>query len=134
MNIVKPWKIKWNAKGYVVKCENKRNAKNSPWILGNLRIQETFYVIKNLQGANKMNSHWKKMSRKIICFGHGVSTWLNPIYQVPFAKLCSGQIRHFTNSPFVTFNSSISEIPHETFFSQKFQTFQKTLNSFTYKY
>ena len=26
--MVKSWKIKRNAKSYVVKCENKRNAKN----------------------------------------------------------------------------------------------------------
>ena len=37
-----------NVKGYVVKCENKRNGKNSPRALGNLKIQKTFYVIKNL--------------------------------------------------------------------------------------
>ena len=44
-------KYKRNAKGYAVKCENKINAKNSPRILRNLKIQKTFYIIKNLKGT-----------------------------------------------------------------------------------
>ena len=65
-----------------------------------------------------MNSHWKKYLAKLFVLDHGASMWFNPIYHVPFAKLCSDQIRHFTNSPFVTFNCSISEIPNEFFFSK----------------
>ena len=80
----------------------------------------------------------KTYFEKLFVLDHGASMWFNLIYQVPFANLCSGQIRHFTNSSFVTFNCSISKIPHEIFFFlfffQKFQTFQKTWNSFTYKY
>ena len=57
-----------------------------------------------------------KYFAKLFVLDHGASTWFNPIYQVPLAKLCSGQIRLFTNSPFVTFNCSIPEIPHEIFF------------------
>ena len=51
-----------------------------------------------------MTRHWKKVFHKTIFWDHGTSTWFNPIYQVPFGKFCQGQIHHFTNSPFVTFN------------------------------
>ena len=72
-----------------------------------------------------MNSHWKKYLAKLFVLDHGASMWFNPIYHVPFAKLCSDQIRHFTNSPFVTFNCSISEIPNEFFFLKNFKPFKK---------
>ena len=123
MNIVKPWKIKRNAKGYVVKCENKRNAKNSPWILGNLRIQETFYVIKNLQGANKMNSHCNKNVSQNYLFW----TWCINLAQsnlsgsfrktlfMPNSSLHKFAIRHFQqqyirNSSRKFFLSKISDL------------------------
>ena len=70
----------------------------------------------------------KTYFEKLFVFDHGVSMWFNLIYQVPFENFCSGQIRHFKNSSFVTFNCSISKIPHESFslfFFQKFQAFQK---------
>ena len=72
-----------------------------------------------------MNSHWKKYLAKLFVLDHGASMWFNPIYHVPLAKLCSDQIRHFTNSPFVTFNCSISEIPNEFFFLKNFKPFKK---------
>ena len=72
-----------------------------------------------------MNSHWKKYLAKLFVLDHGASMWFNTIYHVPFAKLCSDQIRHFTNSPFVTFNCSISEIPNEFFFLKNFKPFKK---------
>ena len=48
MNTAKSWKIKRNAKGYVVKWENKGNAENSSRVLESLEIHKAFYVIKNL--------------------------------------------------------------------------------------
>ena len=70
--------------------------KHIPRILGNLILEKVF--------------------AKLFILDHGASTWFNTIYQVLFAKLCSGQIRHFTYSPFVTFNCSFSEIPLKIFF------------------
>ena len=58
----------------------------------------------------------KNYFTKLFALDHGASTWFNPIYQVPFAKLCSGLICHFPNFLFVTFHYSISEIPHEIAF------------------
>ena len=75
-----------------------------------------FMLSKTFKVLTKRTVDGKKYFAKLFVLNHGASTWFSPTYQVSFAKLSSSQIRHFTNSPFVTFNCSISEILQEIFF------------------
>ena len=54
-----PWR------GYVVKCENKINAKNGYQILENVKIRKYFMLSKTFNVANEMNRHRKKYFAKL---------------------------------------------------------------------
>ena len=47
-----------------MKCENKRNAKNSP-----PNFRKHFMLSKTFKVANEINRHSKNIFRKTICFG-----------------------------------------------------------------
>ena len=82
---------------------------------------------KPLRLTMKLTAIRKKYFAKLFVLDHRGLTWFNGISQVSFSKLCSGQIRHFTNSPFVTFNYSICGIPYKIFFFSKISDLSKNI-------
>ena len=72
----------------------------------------------------------KTYFEKLFVFDHGASMWFNLIYQVPFENFL---FRPNTSLSTAVFSKFLTKVFFKFFF-QKYQAFQKTWNSFTYKY
>ena len=85
---------------------------------------------------NEMNKHWKNIFRKIIFLDYGASTWIQSNFSGSFCKALFMPNPSFSSQIHHSLLSSNSEILRKIgfVFAQKFQTFQKVLNSFTCKW